>query len=261
MPFVEQSGVRLFYTIDGVGPPMLLVHGLGADSDDWVWHIPAFSDGYQVVAVDLRGHGHSGVPARGYTVREYVTDLVALLDAAALDRVIGVGHSFGGLLVAALAIEHPERVAALVEVDPAYGVDPAWPAAFVAIAKTIEDRGSEALLAAMESFWVPSTPVNLRCWHRRRVLGTAPLALAESMREWADADGVVACDEGRAYLRRRTCPVLACYADPDRINWEASTLTASASRAVGFPGAGHWLFQEQPEAFTRTVMDWLATVT
>jgi pimeloyl-ACP methyl ester carboxylesterase len=210
--------------------------------------------------VDLRGHGASEVPSAGYTIGDYVCDLVGLLDFLGIDRAIMVGHSFAGLVGAVLAIEHSDRVSALIEVDPAYGFEPAWPAAFVEIADAIDETGSAAVLPGLEALEGPSTPAALRCWHARTELRMTPRVLSESIRDWAKAAGVVQRDESVAYLRRRRCPVLACYADPERLAWEEASFTAPCSRAVAFENAGHWLFQEHPEKFTRTVLDWTADI-
>jgi pimeloyl-ACP methyl ester carboxylesterase len=256
MPYVTRGDVRLFCTDEGEGPAVVLVHGLGADSHDWNWQIPELARRYRTVAVDLRGHGASSVPASGYGIAEHVDDLVAVLDGLGIDRAVVVGHSLGGLVVAAFAISYPDRVAAVVEVDPAYGYDPAWPDGFRAVADAIDESGPEATLAAMEAFWTATTPDHLRCWHRRRVLGVPGHVLAESMRTWADAPGTVLGDASAAYLACRRCPVLAVYADASRIPWEQSTLVSPASRVVAFDGAGHWLHQERPDEFTNLFLDW-----
>jgi pimeloyl-ACP methyl ester carboxylesterase len=260
MPYVTRGDAELFYTVDGAGPSMVLVHGLGADSHDWNMQIPELARWYRTIAVDLRGHGASSVPATGYGIDDSVDDVVAVLDALHVDRAVVVGHSLGGLIVAALAIAHPDRVAALVEVDPAYGYDPAWPDGFREVARAIDATGPEATLAAMEPFWVATTPAHLRCWHRRRVLGVPAHVLSQSMARWADADGTVLGDASAAYLARRRCPVLAVYADASRIPWEQTTFTSSSSRAVSFDGVGHWLHQEQPDAFTRLVLEWTGSL-
>jgi pimeloyl-ACP methyl ester carboxylesterase len=260
MPHITRGEADLFCTVEGDGSPVVLVHGLGADSHDWNWQIPELAARHRVVAVDLRGHGASSVPAAGFGIDDYVADLVAVLDGLAVDQAVVVGHSLGGLIVAALAITHPERVAAVVEVDPAYGYDPAWPDGFRAVASAIDAAGPEATLAAMEAFWTPTTPAHLRCWHRRRVRGVPRHRLAESMRAWADAPGTVIGDASAAYLACRRCPVLAVYADATRLAWEESTLVSPSSRAVAFDGVGHWLHQERPEDFTGLVVEWIESL-
>ncbi|MFD0851441.1 alpha/beta fold hydrolase, partial [Actinomadura adrarensis] len=71
MPFAELGDVRLFYSDDAPGKddgdgeasvPLLLVHGYGADSHDWDFHIPDLASRHRVIAPDLRGHGYSSAP-------------------------------------------------------------------------------------------------------------------------------------------------------------------------------------------------------
>ncbi|WP_345401609.1 alpha/beta hydrolase [Nonomuraea salmonea] len=126
MPYAQVGpDVRLFYTDDGdamSAPPLLLVHGWGTDSHQWSWHIDALAERHRVIAVDLRGHGYSSVPETGNTPRAMAADLDALLGRLGIPQVVAVGHSMGGQVVSILAVEHPERVRALVTLDPGYGM-------------------------------------------------------------------------------------------------------------------------------------------
>jgi pimeloyl-ACP methyl ester carboxylesterase len=260
MPHACLDDVDLFYTDDGDGPAVLLVHGLGADSHDWSWQIPELAVRHRTISVDLRGHGASSVPVEGYTVRDHVRDLVGLLDVLGIDDTVVAGHSLGGLIVAELAITQPHRVTAVVEVDPAYGFDPAWPVGFRAVAAAIDELGPEAALAAMEAFWVATTPPHLRCWHRRRVQAMPAHVLSQSMTAWADSPGTALGPASVAYLSLRCCPVLAVYADASRVEWERSTMTSPLSRAVAFDDVGHWLHQERPSEFTDLVLEWTVSL-
>jgi lipase len=78
-----------------------------------------------VLAPDLLGHGRSPRSAP-WTIEANVAALAAVLDGAAADPVVVVGHSFGGAIALHLAAAHPDRVRALVLLDPAVGLDGAW---------------------------------------------------------------------------------------------------------------------------------------
>ncbi|WP_412539977.1 alpha/beta hydrolase [Longispora sp. K20-0274] len=91
----------------GEGPDVVLLHGGGRTLEDWRWVVPHLQNaGRRVVAVDLRGHGHSG--RASWTWDGAVGDLEAVVDQLGLDRPTVVGHSLGGMLAALWATRHPE---------------------------------------------------------------------------------------------------------------------------------------------------------
>lgn len=116
------EGRRLRYLDVGDGPPLLLVHGLGGSWQVWHRNIADLAVDHRVVAVDLPGFGHSDAldPATG--ILGYARALETVLDDAAIDRVVVVGHSLGGLVVQHLAIQCPARVDGLMIVCSGDGV-------------------------------------------------------------------------------------------------------------------------------------------
>ena len=176
MAFADVGEVELFYTDEGRGdPPFLFVHGFTCDSHDWSWQIPAFTAGHRVIAADLRGHGRSGVPAGGFNVPTFAADLAGLLDQLDCGPVIAVGHSLGGVIVSALAVEYPEKVRAVVSVDPGYLVDDAMAPMLAGAVEAMRSGDAVAVTqGVLGALYVPATPANLRTWHLRRVAGVPP---------------------------------------------------------------------------------------
>jgi 3-oxoadipate enol-lactonase len=114
------AGLVLDGEIAGEGPPVVLLHGLSATRRNVVQGSRALlRRGYRLIAYDARGHGASS-PAPGYTYPELVEDLDAVLAQLDLERVALVGSSMGAATAMAFAIESPDRVAALVQITPAY---------------------------------------------------------------------------------------------------------------------------------------------
>lgn len=115
------DGVRLTATRwPGASPAVLLLHGLASQRHFWdpvARRLTGAPGGPSVVAIDQRGHGDSQRPATGYDHRTVTADVVTALDALGLDRVVVVGHSWGGSIALALAALHPERVLSVVAVD------------------------------------------------------------------------------------------------------------------------------------------------
>jgi pimeloyl-ACP methyl ester carboxylesterase len=263
MAFADLEGVRLFYTDDGpsgAGVPLLLVHGWGADSHEWSWHLPRLSAEYRVIAPDLRGHGYSSAPASGFHPRDMAEDVLRLLDHLGIDTVVPVGHSMGAQVVSVLAVEHPSRVRALVCVEPGYGFDGAVAAGLPELTRQLRDGDTGAVAVRMDgwSYTAASAPM-LRQWHARRLLAMRPHVLAESfdaMFTGPDQFGVRPAAD--AYLARRECPVLSFWCDPARSAWEQGLFKHPASTTVTWPGSGHRLHEERPAEFLLVVAEWLA---
>ncbi|HVN88844.1 MAG TPA: alpha/beta hydrolase [Candidatus Binataceae bacterium] len=99
-------------------PPMLLVHGGAAHARWWDFVGPAFTDRYHVLALDQRGHGESPWTKEWtYGTRQYVADLVAVIDGWDLGRPVLVGHSMGGHTVMAYTVDHSEKLRAMIVID------------------------------------------------------------------------------------------------------------------------------------------------
>ena len=115
------DGVRLAYEIVGDGAQtILLVHGFGSSrAQNWRdtgWYDTLTKAGYRVIAMDARGHGESDKPhtVQGYRHDEMANDLLAVLDAAAVESAHVMGYSMGGFIAIHLLIRHPERIDRLV---------------------------------------------------------------------------------------------------------------------------------------------------
>jgi triacylglycerol lipase len=110
-----------YYDI-GEGPPLVLIHGIGGDADQWAFVFGALAAANRVIAFDLLGFGRSDKPAIDYRVEGYVEFLDRLLRAIGIGRASVLGHSYGGWIAASFALAFPERVDKLVLADAA-GID------------------------------------------------------------------------------------------------------------------------------------------
>ncbi|MGZ8803066.1 MAG: alpha/beta fold hydrolase [Mycobacterium sp.] len=111
-------GFGIHYTVDGEGPPLLLVAGTLLAARHWrdLGYVDALARGWRVINVDPLGHGASDRPhdADFYTAAGVTADLVAVLDAEGVERATVWGYSRGGWLTCGLASRHPERVERIV---------------------------------------------------------------------------------------------------------------------------------------------------
>jgi pyruvate dehydrogenase E2 component (dihydrolipoamide acetyltransferase) len=117
--FLELDGLRLRYLQLGAGPPVVLIHGFGADLNTWMFTQPALAESHQVTALDLPGHGGSTKDLGAGDLAALAGAVGAFLGAIDQGPVHLVGHSLGGAIALQLALEAPERVASTSLIAPA----------------------------------------------------------------------------------------------------------------------------------------------
>lgn len=112
MPHSSVNGMQMYYELHGQEGKavVLFIHGLGSSTQDWELQTPYFAGDYQVLLVDIRGHGRSGKPAGPYSVRQFAQDVVMLLDQLKIDKAHVVGLSMGGMIAFQMAADYPERM-------------------------------------------------------------------------------------------------------------------------------------------------------
>lgn len=117
---VKANGIELEVFQAGTGRPILLCHGWPEHAYSWRRQLPALVDaGYHVIVPNQRGYGASARPEEvaAYDIEHLTGDLVALLDHFGYEDALFVGHDWGALVVWALAVMHPERVAGLINLS------------------------------------------------------------------------------------------------------------------------------------------------
>jgi len=112
--FVRVGGLRMFAITRGVGPDVVLVHGMLDSTYTWRHVLPTLAEGFRVHAIDLPGFGLSEKPDGRYETAWLADSLAGYLDATGIERAILVGNSMGGNVVTEVAIRHPDRVSGLV---------------------------------------------------------------------------------------------------------------------------------------------------
>jgi pimeloyl-ACP methyl ester carboxylesterase len=161
---LTDDGVELAGERAGAGPPIVLLHGLTATRRYVVMGSRLLErSGHRVVAYDARGHGRSTpAPDRGaYGYDRLAGDLLAVLDSLEIERATLAGASMGAQTIIRFALDHPERVAALGLITPAYDPDTHLTgggdefAAWDALARGLREGGVEGFMAAYDFTSVP----------------------------------------------------------------------------------------------------------
>ena len=98
------------YSIEGEGPPLFLIHGIGASRAAWKLALPILTKYFTVISYDLRGHGMSPIPQSKFDLAELVEDLEHLRKKTGFAKAHFAGHSLGGMIGPAYALKYPDHV-------------------------------------------------------------------------------------------------------------------------------------------------------
>ncbi len=180
------------YRIDGSGPPVTLIHGVGSYLESWDGVIAALGGGYRFLRYDLRGHGASPKLPGPYTLDDFVDDLAALLDAQGIEATHLAGFSLGGLIAQAFALAHPGRLHSLTLISTVAGRTDAEKAAVQKRAATLAEKGAGRHLTEAVERWFTAEFIARRPdvleERRRRSLNNDPDCYAAAYRVLADTD-------------------------------------------------------------------------
>jgi pimeloyl-ACP methyl ester carboxylesterase len=247
---------------DAAKPTVVFIHGVLNDHSVWILQSRYFANhGWNVLALDLPGHCRSG-GAPATTVEEAADVVIALLDAAGVEKAALVGHSFGSLVALEAAARAPERVRQLVLVGVAHPmvVSPALIDASLNEPQKALDMVnvfSRSTLAPPPSALGPGT------WIYGASMALGKKVLTSNKNANLFHTGFVACDSyrnGEQAMEQVKCPVLFVLGEVDQMTppKAARGLIAKAAQAhvVMLPG-GHHQMTETPEAMLRALVDFL----
>jgi pimeloyl-ACP methyl ester carboxylesterase len=241
---ISPDGIEIRYDVAGSGSPAIVfVHGWSCDRTYWREQMTAFAARHRVVAIDLAGHGESGIGRGSWTMPAFGDDTVAVVDALGLGRVVLVGHSMGGDVVTEAALRLGDRVAGVVWVDT-------YP--------TLDEVTTAEELDAFAAPFQRDFPGHTRQFVRDMFPPTADPALVERVAEdMASAPPDIALDaavhawgnDGPAIaaLERLTVPVVQIR--PDDGPTDIESLARHGVGTVIVHGAGHFPMLEDPAQF------------
>lgn len=245
----------------------VLIHGLGDEADTWRHLVEPLAPTRRVIALDLPGFGRSDKPRRAYHLWFFRDVIVALLDALKIQSVQLVGHSLGGMIAHAVALEHPERVRELMLIDGALPVakQKFSLTTLMGLLPIIGERSYNGLRGSADASYdslaayyadITKLPDADRKFLYQRV----------NERVWSDAqrDAYFSVwrqlplwmlrhqHEAITRIRRLTIPTTIVWGQEDKIvplaSGQALVSIQPASRLVIIPHSGHMPQQEQPEA-------------
>jgi (E)-2-((N-methylformamido)methylene)succinate hydrolase len=256
------KAARLNYAVDGKGPKVALVHGVGGVMQNWDGVVERLRDRFELLRYDLRGHGASEKRAGAYTLSDFVHDHVTLLDELGWDSAHLIGFSLGGIIAQSIAIEQPRRVGKLALISAIAGRTEAERAKAQERASALAKGGANTHLDWAVDRWFTrefqqshAAVVEER---KRQARAQDPACFAAAFRVLADYD---LADE----LHRIAQPTLVMTGEHD----EGSTprmarLMAEripAARLEILPGLKHSVLLEAPDLIASHLASFLSAAT
>ncbi|HXP73037.1 MAG TPA: alpha/beta hydrolase [Stellaceae bacterium] len=145
--------IRSAVSLEGDGPPLFLIHGIGASRHSWDGVVRLLRQDYRCIAYDLRGHGVSPVPPPPYSLDDLVEDLEALRRELGIPKAHFMGHSLGGMIGPAYARRYPDRVLSLGLLSTAAGRTADDSANVKGVVATMRQRGIAPVLETLKDRW------------------------------------------------------------------------------------------------------------
>jgi 3-oxoadipate enol-lactonase len=250
---VKINGTELAVEVDGDGPAVLLVHGLGGTTSYYQVQADALAERHRVVRVDSAGAGRSGL-RDGISISSHADDLAAVLAALEIDTATVVGHSMGTLVARAFAVRHPTKVSALALLGAVAEPADAARQAQRDRAAVVRARGTAAVAPAIVANALSETTrrekPEVAAFVRELVLRQDPEGYARNCEALA-----AATDPGPV---ASSLPLLLVTGADDKVGPPAvSEALAAAHGNAGveiLPGVGHWTALEAARETTELLL-------
>lgn len=253
---IERDGLELVSEIEGPegAPVVTLAHAQTLDRRSWDSLVSTLTDRYRVLRVDLRGHGESGVPVAEFTIEDLAADVVATLDALDVRATHFAGSSLGGMVGFALAIDHSDRLVSVTLIATQGILPETSHETLRANAEALRSSGE-----AMSSL----APKILDRYMNPGFVDTDPDGYQQLVDQITrtSVEGYIGSSNaiiGMSFddrLDRVDKPTMVIAGELDRPTpperMELYRDNIAGAEMVVIPGAGHFPFADQPEAFNR----------
>lgn len=255
--FVAADGVPIRYRTEGHGPPIVLVHGVGASLESWDGIAPVLAVRFTVIRADLRGHGRSGRIDRCH-IDDFVADLDELMGEVGTTEVRLAGFSLGGLIAQHFAQRFPGKVRRLALVSTVAARTPEERARVLQRADTLDRDGIAAVVSAAEDRWF--TPA-FKAAHPERVALRLEQLKANDHASYAACYRVFAeADEGLDFAAIAAPTLVVTGEDDVGSNPRMARLLhegIAGSRLVILPELRHSVLMEAPALVGGLLLDFM----
>jgi len=250
-----RDGVEIAATIHSVGEPTLvLVHGWMCDQTYWEAQVPALTQHFGVVNVDVAGHGLSGTGRQAWTITSLGEDVAAVIKHLKLENVVVIGHSMGGRVGLEVARLLPGTVVGVIGVDTLQDADQAW-----------NPEEAAAFLNGLKLDFIATCEPFVRSMFGEHADDVLMDHVAADMCGGPGEIGAALIQDYVNYdlasaMQAAGVPIRCINADKWPTNAEANRKYADFD-AVILTGYGHFLMQEAPDELNRALIETVANMT
>lgn len=256
---MQINGTDYAVDVDGDGPAVMMIHGLGGTSSFYQPQAEALSERFRVIRPDLEGSGRTPLTRRGpLSISRWADDLEALIATLAPEEVRIVGHSMGTLIAQELAIRLGDRVAALALLGAVKAPAEAGRAAQHQRAALVRDHGMAAVAPAVVA---AATSETTRSAHPVRAAFVRELLLRQPVEGYAQSCEALA-SATEPDTRRITAPLLLLTGVEDKVGPPAVSEELAArvdqdATVVVYDHVGHWTAIEAAHEVTTDLQKFL----
>ncbi|WP_226641782.1 alpha/beta fold hydrolase [Mesobacillus subterraneus] len=255
------GNIEVSYYDEGKGKPMILIHGFAGSKEYWDKIIPQLATENRVIAIDLPGHGESGMSKDRYAIEDMAETIKELLDHVEVNKVTMFGHSLGGYITLAFAEAYPQYLNGFSLVHSTANPDSEEAKEVRETnAKKIQEEGAEAFIDGLSKklFSPENTEVNAK-----EIDETVNIGLKTSEKGLVSALLAMKNRPDRNHVLKETnLPVLLIAGEQDQIIPAEKTFTVSKGNIEKkkIQGAGHMSMYEQPEELVKVMKGFLAEI-
>jgi len=252
------NSVDCVYTVEGNGPPLFMIHGIGARRSGWARLAEHLKADFTCISYDLRGHGESPLPDAPFGLDELVEDLEALRKRLGIERAHVIGHSLGGMIGPAYALRYPQHVLSLGLLSTAAFRTEEDSAKVRGVVRAMEEKGIGPVLDTLVDRWFTDTFVREHSevieWRKKQVVDTNPEVFLNVFRIYAET-------EMAPWLHKVTAPSLVLTGELDggcnpRLNRQIADALPHAELVI-LEGLKHAILIEASERVAPPVADFL----
>jgi len=245
---LSPDGVEIVYSILGHNKPALVfIHGGFAERGFWVHQVNYFGDKYQVITIDLAGHGESGKNREEWNLKNFGLDVCAVLEKEKIEKAVLIGNSMGGPVALEAARVLKDKIVCIVAADTFQGFSAGTGARgeyYKKMAASLRSDFTGTIRDLVRSLFHPDVDPGLLKEVEQKMIASTPAMGPALMESFITYDNV-------EIFKNDTHPIRCINGDLYPTNTKKNQVLHPDFEAVILPHTGHYPMLERPEHFNR----------